>query len=295
MSEVIIRAEGLVKTFRDFWRRPIVRAVDNLSFELKRGEQMAIIGPNGSGKSTTLKLLLGFLRPEVGTIEILGYSPTSIEAKHRIGFLPEISALHTFLTPRQTLDFYASLFGIDKPTRRRRIDELLEMVRLTPVADRCIAGFSKGMMRRVGLAQALINAPDLLLLDEPTSGLDPEACHEMKELLLALKSIGVSVLMTSHVLGDVEEVCDRVLVMRRGQCVLQGEVNSLLRQERATQLTLEDLTPGQIATLREELSARYGCPIQIDTPAISLEKLFLQTIATDATPFRPAPFLMEAR
>ena len=295
MSAPLITATDLVKVYRDFWRRPIVRAVDGLGFELHKGALMAIIGPNGSGKSTTLKMLLGLLRPDEGSLSILGHPAGSIEVKRAIGFLPELSALHSFLTPRQTLDFYGSLFGLKRAERTLRTEQLLEMVRLKAVADRPISGFSKGMVRRVGLAQALVNAPSLLLLDEPTSGLDPEACREMKDLLLALKGAGVTVLMTSHMLGDVEEVCDEVMVMSRGRAVARGPVGDLLRCDDAVRFIVDGVSPSEADRACQTLSEALGRPVRTDSPTLSLEAFFLKTIRSDEVPFKPAPFLLEPR
>lgn len=292
-----IETTGLRKTFRDFWRRPTVCAVDSLSLTVRTGEVFGLLGPNGSGKSTTIKMLLGLLRPTAGTISVLGRPAGDIRAKARIGYLPENTHLHRFLTPRETLRYYGSLFGLDRRTCRTRVDELLEMVDLNDDANRAIGGFSKGMARRVGIAQALINAPDLLILDEPTSGLDPVACREVKDLIRMLAASGVTVLMTSHLLADVEHVCDRIAIMHRGMVQAEGVVSDLLLRSDTIRFLVAGLTNAEAAPLRDELAARLGREVVADHPTLTLEAFFLDVLAratgkpTVLTHFRPAPFL----
>ena len=177
--EVVASVRGLTKVFKDFWGRPKARAVDQVDFEVRRGEVFGLLGPNGSGKSTTVKLLLGLLHPTKGHIEVFGHSPRHVQTKARIGYLPEESYLYRYLNSRETLDFFGNLFQLDKQDRNSRAEQLLEMVGLTQTRTRSIGEFSKGMQRRIGLAQALINDPDLVILDEPTSGLDPIGCREV--------------------------------------------------------------------------------------------------------------------
>ena len=181
-DQCVVETVRLTKVFRDFWRRPKVRAVDALDIEIHGGEVFGLLGPNGSGKSTTLKILLGLLHPTSGRVRVLGASPRSVRSKRHIGYLPEESYLYSTLTARETLDFYGQLFDLDYRLRRRRIEQLLDMVDLTGAADRAVGEFSKGMGRRLGLAQALINDPKLVILDEPTAGLDPIGCRQVKDL-----------------------------------------------------------------------------------------------------------------
>ena len=295
----VIETTGLRKIFRDFWRRPTVCAVDSLNLTIQPGEVFGLLGPNGSGKSTTIKMLLGLLHPTAGTVSVLGRSPSDIFIKHRIGYLPENTHLHRFLTPRETLRYYGSLFGLDRRTCRDRGEALLEMVDLADVADRPIDGFSKGMARRVGIAQALINAPDLLILDEPTSGLDPVACREVKDLVRALANGGVTVLMTSHLLADVEHVCDRVAIMHRGLVQAEGAVGDLLVRTDTTRLLIANLSDAEAEPLRAELAARLNRDVIADHPTVSLESYFLDVVARASgkssvlTHFRPAPFLQK--
>jgi len=223
----IIELKDVRKTFRDFWLRPTVAAVDGLSLSVCRGEVFGLLGPNGSGKSTTIKMILGLLDPSDGTVSLFGRSPRSVEARRRLGYLPELSYLHPFLTARETLMYYAGLCGLDRKTSVRRTDELLEMVGLTDVARRPVGGFSKGMARRIALASALVGKPELLILDEPTSGLDPISTNEVKTLVKALGAGGMTVLMTSHLLADAEDICDRVTILDRGKRVAEGRVGEL--------------------------------------------------------------------
>jgi len=292
-ADNVIETHGARKVFRDFWRRPVVEAVKGLDLTVRRGEVYGLLGPNGSGKSTTIKMLLGLLRPTSGTLCVFGAPPSDTQAKSRIGYLPEVSHLHPFLTPRETLMYYASLFGLGREDARRRTEELLKMVDLDHAADRAVGRFSKGMARRVGLAQALVNAPELLILDEPTSGLDPIGCREVKDLVRLLAKDGVSVLMTSHLLADVEDVCDRVAIMDRGELRAEGRIGELLRQPDAVRFLVAGLDEQAVAALRGTIESRVGHPVQQDYPSMSLEAYFLQVVASDGRlrAFEVAPFL----
>ena len=190
----------------------------------------ACSGPNGSGKSTTVKLLLGLLYPTRGHIEVFGHSPRHVQTKSRIGYLPEESYLYRYLNSRETLDFFGNLFHLPKGERNNRAEQLLEMVGLGKTQTRAVGEFSKGMQRRIGLAQALINDPDLVILDEPTAGLDPIGCREVKDLILALARRGKTVILSSHLLSDVEDVCDRVVIYYGGKIQADGHVEGIARQ-----------------------------------------------------------------
>lgn len=227
MKDSVIELDGVSKTFRDFWLRPTVSAVKNLSFSVKKGEVFGLLGPNGSGKSTTVKMILGLVKPDIGQVSLFGLSPQSLQARAKIGYLPELSYLHPFLTARETLKYYAGLSGLSGNEARSRTAQLLDMVGLTDAANRPVGGFSKGMARRVALAAALIGKPELLILDEPTSGLDPVSTKEVKTLVKKLAEGGMSVLTTSHLLADAQDICDRVLILNKGQSVAEGEVSSL--------------------------------------------------------------------
>lgn len=223
----IIELASVEKTFRDFWLRPTVKAVDGLSLTVKRGEVFGLLGPNGSGKSTTIKMILGLLAPSKGSVKLFGLSPREIAARARIGYLPELSYLHPFLTAKETLAYYAGLCGLDRKTTKERTAQLLKMVGLESVSSRPVGGFSKGMARRVALASSLIGKPELLILDEPTSGLDPVSTKEVKTLIKALKAKGMTILTTSHLLADAEDICDRVMIVNHGRSVAEGKVAEL--------------------------------------------------------------------
>lgn len=223
----VIELIDVRKTFRDFWLRPTVKAVDGLSLSVRKGEVFGLLGPNGSGKSTTIKMILGLLSPSGGKISLFGRSPQTAEARRRLGYLPELSYLHPFLTAQETLGYYAGLSDLPRAEAKARTRELLAMVGLSDVAKRPVGGFSKGMARRVALAAALIGKPDLLVLDEPTSGLDPISTKEVKLLVKALRAGGMTILTTSHLLADAQEICDRVMILNHGTCVAEGKVSEL--------------------------------------------------------------------
>ena len=297
-----IHAHNLSKTFRDFWRRPRVEALRSISFDVPSGHVYGLLGPNGSGKSTTIKMILGLLFPTAGELHVLGASPRSTAVKSRIGYLPEESYLYPHLTPLETLAFYANLFRIPAPQARERIDQLLEMVGLSHVRHRLVGEFSKGMARRIGLAQALLNDPELVILDEPTAGLDPQGTRQVKDLILALAARGKTVLLTSHLLADVEDVCRQIAILFNGRILAHGTLDSLLAQKNLTTLTFP--TPTDPLALRRVLDAArtaLGAEPDIHHPRQSLEPYFLQmvqnalrdgTAISGASPSAPlAPFL----
>ncbi len=227
MNENVIELEGVSKTFRDFWLRPTVSAVKDVSLNVRRGEVFGLLGPNGSGKSTTVKMILGLLKPDSGKVSLFGRPPRSLEARAKLGYLPELSYLHPFLTAKETLGYYAGLSGLGRAEAKERTRQLLEMVSLADAANRPVGGFSKGMARRVALASALIGKPELLILDEPTSGLDPVSTKEVKTLVKKLAEGGMSVLTTSHLLADAQDICDRVMILDKGRTAAEGDVASL--------------------------------------------------------------------
>ena len=275
----VVQAVGLGKTFRDFWNRPKAKAVDDIDFEIRPGEIVGLLGPNGSGKSTTVKMLLGLLYPSTGKLSVLGRSPRAVETKRMIGYLPEESYLYKYLTAEETLDFFGSLFNLSKAERRRRIDQLLDMVGLAHARKRRVGEFSKGMARRIGLAQAMINDPEFLILDEPTSGLDPLGSKEVKDLILTLKKRGKTVLMTSHLLSDVEDVCDRIFILYGGRIRAAGSIDELLEVSDSTRITVPrlegDAMRNLLETLRRELK---GENFTVDHPRKSLEEFFLDVV-----------------
>jgi len=285
-----IEAESLTKIYRDFWRRPRVRALDGLAFEVRRGEVFGLLGPNGSGKSTTLKLLLGLLHPTAGRLTVLGAGPRDVRAKARIGYLPEESYLYPYLSADETLDFFGRMFGLGGAERRRRADELLDMIGLRHARRRAVGEFSKGMARRIGLAQALINDPDLVILDEPTAGLDPMGCRQIKDLILALGRRGKTVLLSSHLLADVEDVCDRILILYNGRAQATGTIRELLEERTRVRVTLPELAPEALRTVLRHLREALGREPDVDHPRRDLEAFFLETVekARRAAPGAPS-------
>src|SRR5216117_2613895 len=271
-GETVISVRGLTKVFKDFWGRPKARAVDTVDFEVRRGEVFGLLGPNGSGKSTTVKLLLGLLYPTKGHIDVFGHSPRHVATKARIGYLPEESYLYRYLDSNETLEFFGSLFDLPTNERRRRTEQLLEMVGLSQVRRRMVGEFSKGMQRRIGLAQALINDPDLVILDEPTSGLDPIGCREVKDLILALARRGKTVILSSHLLADVEDVCDRVVIYYGGRVQAMGTLGELLARPDAVRITTPPLPRETMQRVLEMVRRDVTEDrVRIDTPTQNLE------------------------
>ncbi|MCX6903189.1 MAG: ABC transporter ATP-binding protein [Verrucomicrobia bacterium] len=278
-GEVVVAVRGLTKVFKDFWGRPKARAVDGVDFEVRRGEVFGLLGPNGSGKSTTVKLLLGLLYPTRGHIEVFGHSPRHVATKARIGYLPEESYLYRYLNSRETLDFFGNLFSLSKASRQQRSDQLLDMVGLNQTRTRAVGECSKGMQRRIGLAQALINDPDLVILDEPTSGLDPIGCREVKDLIIALARRGKTVILSSHLLADVEDVCDRVVIYYGGHIQAMGTLKELLATPDAVRITTPLLPRETMEKVLEFIRRDVaGDRIRIDTPTQNLESYFLEVV-----------------
>jgi ABC-2 type transport system ATP-binding protein len=279
-GEVVVAVRGLTKVFKDFWGRPKARAVDNVDFEVRQGEVFGLLGPNGSGKSTTVKMLLGLLYPTRGHIEVFGKSPRHVATKARIGYLPEESYLYRYLNSHETLDFFGNLFHLPPDKRRERSEQLLDMVGLTQTRTRTVGEFSKGMQRRIGLAQALINDPDLVILDEPTAGLDPIGCREVKDLILALARRGKTVILSSHLLSDVEDVCDRVVIYYGGRIQAMGELKDLLANRDAVRITTPPLPREKMRKVLELIRGDVAeDKIRIDNPTQNLESYFLDVVA----------------
>ena len=275
----IVEAVGLVKEFKDFWNRPKAKAVNDIDFEVREGEVLGFLGPNGSGKSTTIKMLLGLLYPTGGRLTVFGKSPRDVDTKRMIGYLPEETYLYKYLTAAETLDFFASLFNLSAKERQVRTEQLLDMVGLSHARNRQVGEFSKGMARRIGLAQAMINDPSFLILDEPTSGLDPIGCREVKDLIRLLKRRGKTVIVTSHLLGDVEDVCDRIIILYGGKIRAEGSINDLLTVKGSSRITTPDLPEEAMSQITEILKKNLdGRPFTIDHPRMSLEDFFLDVV-----------------
>lgn len=300
-GETVIETRALSKVYRDFWGRQKVRALKALDLEIKQGEIFGLLGPNGSGKTTTIKLLLGLLFPTEGQALVFGKDATDVSKNHRIGYLPEESYLYRFLNADETLDFYGRLFDIPHHELKKRIDHLIQMVGLDRARKRQLKEYSKGMTRRIGLAQALINEPELILLDEPTSGLDPIGTREMKDLIIKLKEEGKTVVMCSHLLADVQDVCDRIAILHQGELKELGRVDSLLTVADVTQIRGRNLSPQCQEEIRQVIQRHHGELVSIEHPTTTLEELFLsivrdsearpgrRAVATDGKPMAAAP------
>ena len=278
-GDVVISVQGLTKVFKDFWGRPKAKAVNTVDFKVKRGEVFGLLGPNGSGKSTTIKMLLGLLYPTRGHIEVFGHSPRHVATKSRIGYLPEESYLYRYLNSQETLDFFGNLFNLNPVERRKRADQLIEMVGLNNARNRQVGEFSKGMQRRIGLAQALINDPDLVILDEPTAGLDPIGCREIKDLIVALAKRGKTVILSSHLLSDVEDVCDRVVIYYGGRIQAKGTLQQLLTSPDVTRITTPVLERETMSRVLEIIRSEVReDAVSVDNPTQNLESYFLGVV-----------------
>jgi ABC-2 type transport system ATP-binding protein len=286
-GEAVIETRALSKVYRDFWGRQKVRALKALDLEVYRGEIFGLLGPNGSGKSTTIKLLLGLLFPTDGQALVFGKEATDVSKNERIGYLPEESYLYKFLNAEETLDFYGRLFDIPAEVRKERIQSLLKLVGIDRARKRQLREYSKGMTRRIGLAQALINDPELILLDEPTSGLDPIGTREMKDMILQLRDQGKTVVMCSHLLADVQDVCDRIAILHQGELKELGRVDSLLTVEDVTQVRARNLSDACKDELRSVIQRHNGELLEMDNPTTTLEDLFLSIVRdSEARPGR---------
>jgi ABC-2 type transport system ATP-binding protein len=272
-----IETFSLTKVFSDWWGRNKVLAVDDLNLQMKENEVFGLLGPNGSGKTTTIKMLLGLLHPTKGKALVLGGDGTDSDISSRVGFLPEESYLYRYLTARETLDFYARLFGLPSRIRKERIEALLDMVGLLGVANRPVGTFSKGMARRIGLAQALINDPDLLILDEPTTGLDPIGTRQIKDLIIQLAKRGKAVLLCSHLLADVEDICDRIAILYGGKIQTQGKVSELLEQTDKLQITTSAISDQAIEKIKSVV-AEENAECEVTSPTDKLETFFIRTV-----------------
>jgi ABC-2 type transport system ATP-binding protein len=278
-SENVIEIRNLSKIYRDFWGRKKVQALNSLTLDIRPGEVFGLLGPNGSGKTTTLKLLLGLLFPTNGEVRVLGKPAHDVNKNERIGYLPEESYLYRFLNADETLDFYGRLFKMPTAQRRARRDELIERVGLQGARRRQLKEYSKGMTRRIGLAQALINDPDLVLLDEPTSGLDPLGTRDMKDMILDLKKEGKTVVMSSHLLADVQDVCDRIAILYGGELKVLGRVQDLLQSNEETLLRTDRLSDAAVKEVEEVLKKHNVTLKEVSHPTATLEELFLKTVA----------------
>ena len=252
--ETIVRVRSLVKDFRPGLGLRSKRVLHGIDFEVKRGELFGFIGPNGAGKTTTLKILMGLIRATQGDAEILGHDVRETAFREHIGFAPESPYFYDFLTGAEILEFYARLCAVPKPRRRERVREVLELVGLAGAADARLRTYSKGMLQRIGIAQAIVHHPSVVFLDEPMSGLDPVGRKEIRDLVVQLNAAGKTIFMNTHILSDVETICDRVAIIVQGRIAYQGELDGALPSgDRELDLTFSSLAP----ELAEEAEARF--------------------------------------
>jgi ABC-2 type transport system ATP-binding protein len=273
MSAISIK--NLTKVFPIPLRRERIVAVRHLSLDVEPGQVYGLLGPNGSGKSTTMKIVLGLVTPSAGSTHIFGRDSREVESREEVGFLPENPYFYKFLTGAETLRFYGKICGLRGAKLRERVAELLNLVGLEDAADRRLGGYSKGMLQRIGLAQALIQQPRLLVLDEPTAGVDPAGSREIRDLILDFKKRGITVLLCSHLLSQVQEICDRVGILHKGVLVREGRLGDLISIENQTELILEDATPELLAQIHALLNQSGARVLAERKPQTTLEKYFL--------------------
>jgi ABC-2 type transport system ATP-binding protein len=277
MSEAAVAVKGLTKIFPVPFHRQSVVAVRDLDLRVEPGEVYGLLGPNGSGKSTTLKIILGLVSPTRGGTEIFGRDSGLVDSREAVGFLPENPYFYKYLTGEETLRFFGKLCGLSSAHLRKRIDELLELVGLTGARKRRLGTYSKGMLQRIGLAQALIHEPKLVVLDEPTAGVDPAGSRDIRNLIVDLKQRGITVLLSSHLLAQVQEICDRVGILANGILVREGRVEELLAIQNQTELILENASEALLNEI-ETLAAKSNAKLIVrQRSTTTLERLFLES------------------
>lgn len=276
MPTPAIAIQNLTKIYPIPFKREKVVAVDGLSLNVEAGHVYGLLGPNGSGKSTAMKIVLGLVSPTTGRTEIFGRDSTTVESREDVGFLPENPYFYKFLTGMETLLFYGKLCGLRGAKLADRARELLHLVGLENAADRRIGGYSKGMLQRIGMAQALVQEPRLLVLDEPTAGVDPAGSREIRDLILGFRSRGITVLLCSHLLSQVQEICDRIGILHQGRLVKEGALDDLISIGSQTEFILENATPQLLAEVRA-VAVRGGAKIVEERkPQTTLERYFLE-------------------
>jgi len=268
----------LTKQFRDFWGRVNVTAVRALDLQIPAGTIFGLLGPNGSGKTTTLKTLTGLLHPSDGSVRVLGGAPRDRATRQCLGYLPETTGMYPYLSARDMLLFHAGLFGIAGKQARRKADALLETTGLSAAANRPVGAFSQGMTRRLGLAQALVNDPELLILDEPTAGLDPSGCRLVKDLLRERAAQGRTVIISSHLLADIEDICEAVCILQDGRLIAVGPLREMLEQRELTRFTAADIRPEDQSVIQDAFRLVTGQAATVDHPRLKLETFFDQAV-----------------
>ena len=281
MIDAAVAVSGLTKVFPiPFHREPVV-AVRNLDLRIQPGEVYGLLGPNGSGKSTTLKIILGLVSPTRGRTEIFGRDSSLVESREAVGFLPENPYFYKYLTGEETLSFFGKLCGLSGSLLRERADRLLELVGLTDARDRRLSTYSKGMLQRIGLAQALVHEPKLVVLDEPTAGVDPAGSRDIRNLIVDLKGRGITVLLSSHLLAQAQEICDRVGILADGVLVLEGRLEELIAIENQTELVLENASDALVDQIKALATSSNAKLIARRRSTTTLERLFLEATKND--------------
>jgi len=275
MPAPAISIRNLKKVYPVPFKRERVIAVKNLSLDVEPGQVYGLLGPNGSGKSTTMKIVLGLVPPTAGSTEIFGRDSSLVESREEVGFLPENPYFYKFLTGQETLHFYGKICGLRGKVLKDRASELLHLVGLEDARDRRLGGYSKGMLQRIGLAQALVQEPRLLVLDEPTAGVDPAGSREIRDLIIDFKSRGITILLCSHLLSQVQEICDRIGILYRGELVREGKLDDLISIENQTELILENTSPELLGEIRALIEKTNGRVIEMRKPQTTLERFFL--------------------
>lgn len=276
MSEAAIRIENLTKDFRIGMRGLKLRAVENLTLSVGDNQIFGLLGPNGCGKSTTMKIILGLLDPTEGECTIYGRSSRSVASRRDVGFLPEAPYFYKYLSGRELVQFYAKICGVPRSEIADRTQSVLKLVNMEEAGSRRVGTYSKGMLQRIGIAQSIVHDPRLVILDEPTAGVDPIGSHEIAEMILSLKERGKTVMLCSHLLAQVEGICDRVAIMSKGRLMLEGEVGELLTQEDLRALQVRNFPAAAEAEVRAVLE-KYGAKLErVEAPRISLDELFLE-------------------
>jgi ABC-2 type transport system ATP-binding protein len=284
VSQPAVALTGVTKIFPVPFQRRSVVAVRDLDLKVDAGQIYGLLGPNGSGKSTTLKIILGLVTPTRGRTQIFGRDSARVASRESVGFLPESPYFYKFLTGEETLRFYGKLCGLRGSALKNRVEEMLELVGLGEARKRRLGGYSKGMLQRIGLAQALIQEPALLVLDEPTAGVDPAGARDIRDLILDLKSRGITILLSSHLLGQVQEICDRIGILAHGVLVREGPLHELLEIENQTVLVLENASPGLVDEIGN-LAGKSGAKlVEHGRPRTSLERLFLDATQPPSKP-----------
>jgi ABC-2 type transport system ATP-binding protein len=276
-----IRTENLTKKYALGWRRGKLLALDRLNLNVREGEVYGLLGPNGSGKSTTLKLILDLVSPTEGACWIFDTPANRVVSRLHVGFLPENPYFYRYLTGAETIEFYGRLCGITGAPLQKRVEELLDLVGLQHARDRRLAGYSKGMLQRIGLASALVHDPKLLLLDEPTAGVDPIGSKDIRNLIHRLKEMGKTVLLSSHLLAQVQDVCDRIGVLNLGRMILEGQVDQLISDQRRLSITVQDLPEAGRAKVEECVRTVGAKVVSVEHPQTTLEHLFLDAVGKD--------------